>query len=150
MAGLATLALAGPSSGAALASGRDNAAAKAHPSISFTLVKITVPDLVKYPHQFTVRVHGHAAKPLTLNWWLVAQLPCRPTEQEEANVRLGRLKYHFRSTVHGKFDEERRFSTADKNHTFESGTFYACAYLSDTGRPVANEQASWRVERAGR
>jgi hypothetical protein len=152
LAGLATLALAGTSSGVALATGPNGAAPKAHPTVGFTSVNVTLlPHVVKSPHRFAVQVHGHAAKLLTLDWWLVGHRPCLRTAREEANVPPNYLKHHFHRQVAGNFAEERHFSTTNRfpppHADFSRGSLYhACAYLSEAGHTVASAAVSWRVE----
>ena len=109
LAGLATLALAGTSSGVALATGTNGAAPKA-PSVGLTRVMVTLLSRpVKFPHRFAVVVDGHAAKLLTLDWWFVSGV-CRRTERAEASMGPNVIK-HTHRLVEGNFAEKRDFAT---------------------------------------
>lgn len=151
LAGLATLALAGTSSGVAPATGTSGAAPKA-PTVGVTRVKVTlVPPthVVKFPHRFAVVVDGHAAKVLTLDWWFVRNGCARTEREEEGTVPIK----HSHGLVDGNFAEKRVLSTTDRvpppRGEFSRGSMYhSCAYLSEGGHTVASAGAgvSWRVE----
>ena len=147
LAGLATLVLAGTSSGVALATGTNGAAPKA-PTVGVTRVKVALLSRpVKFPHRFAVVVEGHAAKPLTLDWWFVSKGCARTEREEEGTVPIK----HSHRLVDGNFAEKRDLSTTDRvpplRGEFSRGsTYHSCAYLSEGGHTVASATVSWRVE----
>lgn len=148
IAGLASLALAGASAGAALA-GPTHPRALRHPQLAAYRLRLSVPKTHVEKDKLVAHVvaHGHASSKVTLeifgargSW---APGLCAPNaEQEAARVIGGHVVFTdvlMKVEVTGRFSETATYDT--RRHAF-----HACAYLYKTSSPthtLAHAHTSW-------
>jgi len=136
VAALGTLALAGGSSGVALA-------AIEHPGLGQYIVRISVtPKVVRGHGHAHITVEGHAAKPVDLAVYAASDRTCSATAEGEATHKTDPGHFLYRIAVNGRITPVHSTYLAHKK-----GTWYACAYLyTNANHSLAGAQASWREE----
>ena len=134
VAALGTLALAGGSSGVALAGSQIE-----HPGLGQYIVRISVtPKVVRGHGQVHITVEGRAAKPVDLAVYAASDRTCYATAEGEATHG----HFLYRIPVNGRITPVHSTYSAHKK-----GTWHACAYLyTRADHSLAGAQASWREE----